>query len=118
MPRPPRSSADSRLLARLAEATAGFYVYSPERFGRARAGCLRLVGQQVGAGMALACSSGLVRGWLRPRIQERSAAFARGLLASTWTAFSLIPCWPSRRSEARAFTDASMVDICAHGAPA
>lgn len=64
-------------MIQLAEFSAGRYTLSSSHFRDCRLACLKLVGQQAAAGLSLAAATGVVRGWLRPRARERSAALCR-----------------------------------------
>lgn len=75
-------SVDVRLLARLSDGTMGRYTFSPSQFRDNRFDCLKLAGEQAGAGILLALAVGAVRGWLRPSAREQVAALGRRVLVS------------------------------------
>ena len=72
-------------MVQLANFSAGRYTLSPSHYRDSRLACYRLVGQQAVAGLSLAVTAGVVRGWLRPRARERSAALCRRALVSHGT---------------------------------
>ncbi|CAM9090944.1 unnamed protein product [Ectocarpus sp. 4 AP-2014] len=89
----------SRLMHQLADFSAGRYTLSTSHYRECRSACFKLLGQQAGAGLSLAVAAGVVRGWLRPRAQERSAALCRRALAGVSVAGGIDRPQPSEFRE-------------------
>lgn len=86
---PPSANTSCRLMFQLADFSAGRYALSTSHYRDCRSACFKLLGQQAGAGLSLAVAAGVVRGWLRPKARERSAALCRRALVSSVRANTL-----------------------------